>query len=87
MIGVVTDDVKGLHIIFSGAGGFCLAPSWSAALRHAWDLSTRATSFADAPQSIWRSGTDRRWDAHAIVAEWDALGWSRPTQAALAALP
>jgi hypothetical protein len=68
-----------LHMIFSGRGGYCLAPSRADALRQAWELSARATSFADAPMSIWCAATDERLDAHAIVAEWDVRGWPRPT--------
>jgi hypothetical protein len=68
-----------LHMIFSGRGGYCLAPSRTDALRQAWELSAQAPSFADAPMSIWCAATDERLDAYAIVAEWDARGWPRPT--------
>jgi hypothetical protein len=68
-----------LHMIFSGGGGYCLAPSRTDALRQAWELSAQATSFADAPMSIWCAATDERLDAYAIVAEWDARCWPRPT--------
>ncbi len=69
----------GVHMIFSGGGGFCLAPSWADALRKAWELSAQATSFADAPMSIWCAATHESLDAYAIAAEWDARGWPRPT--------
>lgn len=76
---IATDTDFGLHVIFSGSGGYCLAPSRSSALLRAWELSAQATSFADAPASIWCAGTDERLDAYAIVAEWDGRGWSKPT--------
>jgi hypothetical protein len=70
----------GLRMIFTGGGGFCLAPSRTDALRQAWELSARATSFADAPMSIWCAATDERLDACAIVSEWESRGWPRPIQ-------
>jgi hypothetical protein len=70
----------GLHMIFSGGGGYYLVHSRIDALRRAWELSARSTSFADAPMSIWCAATDERLDAYAIVAEWDARGWPRPTR-------
>ena len=62
----------GLHMIFIGGGGRCLAHARTDALRRAWKLSARSTSFADALMSIWCAATDERPDAYAIVAEWDA---------------
>jgi hypothetical protein len=73
----------GLHVIFSGGGGYCLAPSRDAALLKAWELSAQATSFADAPMSISCPATGESMDAYSIVAEWDALGWPRPTRTRL----
>jgi hypothetical protein len=74
-------DEPSLCVIFSGGGGYCLAPSRTAALLKAHDLSARATTLADSPMSIWCASTDERLDAYAIVAEWDARGWPRPTPA------
>jgi hypothetical protein len=77
----MVDSESGLHIVFNGGGGGCLAPSFIEALGKTHEMSARARTLAEAPMSIWQAATDRRWDAHEIVAEWDARGWPRPCKA------
>jgi hypothetical protein len=73
----------GLHVIFSPTGVIWLAPSRTAALQRAYNLSAKATSLEEAPMCIVDCRADERLNAYAIFAEWDARGWPRPTPANL----
>lgn len=66
------------HIVWTLSGPNNLAQSKEDALRKAYELSSKTSSWLDAPSFITCVATNEKFDAYSIVAEWDARGWPRP---------
>lgn len=55
-----------------------LSDSLLGALQHAYEISARTASFAEAPSAIVSVGSDQRLGAEEIIAWWRHLGWPLP---------